>query len=241
MQKWQGCKECTLLGSEYVPPTLLQDSDLLIIGQNPGEMEVEAGYPFCSKGKCGRELRNKLRGVKFKYSICNAVGCYTESNRIPSSKEIANCLFKVAEAINYTNPKLILVLGKPALKSVTGLTTAITKLNGHILDDYKIPVAVSVHPSYGVRGNTKVWEQGILPALRYFDKERPVEYEETTELPVMKEAGFDIETSSLKPIEKGRLKCFSVSDGKVTKFVEVENAVRESVAKTNSSEKREED
>ncbi len=222
------CDSCPYRGLGYVEPQLIENSGVLFIGQNPGAEEVKDGYPFSVNGKCGEVLRKYLKVLdekKIVYSITNAVKCHTPNNKIPSKKEGLLCLDKLQADIDYCNPKLIVVLGKVALRSLTNITDSILKLNGHILKDFSTPVLVCVHPSYVLRqGKSEaVFEKGILPALSYFDKENEVEIIDRDSVePTDELVGFDIETSSFKAL-KGKIKCFSVSNGEQAVFVGVED------------------
>lgn len=220
------CDSCPYRGLGYVEPQLIENSGVLFIGQNPGVEEVKDGYPFSVNGKCGEVLRKYLKVLDEKnitYSVTNAVKCHSPNNKIPSKKEGALCLDKLQADIEYCNPKLIVVLGKVALRSLTSITDSILKLNGHILKDFHIPVLVCVHPSYVLRqGKSEaVFEKGILPALSYFDKENEVEIIDRDDIDcTSEEVAFDIETSSLRPL-KGKIKCFSVSNGEQAIFVRI--------------------
>lgn len=223
----QNCENCPFKDFGYVPPELKPNSDILFVGQNPGQEELKIGYPFCHKGNSGKLLRSYIEELDKKgliYSITNALKCGTPNNKTPTPKQVQVCIDKLQEDIKFTTPKLIVALGKPALTALTGLKTGILKLNGHILRQYNPPIAVCVHPSFvNRRGrDLKIFEKGILPALKYFDKEIKVEYKEViTILPTEEEIGFDIETDSLQP-HLGKIKCFSVSDGNTALFVEIE-------------------
>lgn len=219
------CEGCKFKEEGYVAPILIEKSDILIVGQNPGANEIEEGYPFCRSGDCGKLLRKYtdiMEKKELKVSITNAMKCGTPNNKTPTKKETEVCKDKLNEDIRITTPKLIVVLGKVAMTAITGLTGKITTLNGHILREYSPPVLVCIHPGRVIRNkDEKEFEKGILPAIKYFDKPVDIEYKvKETIPPNIEPVGFDIETTSLKP-QRGELKCFSVSDGKKAIFVEV--------------------
>lgn len=211
----------------YVTPQLHKDSLVLFVGQNPGKEEVYDGIPFSPNGKCGEILRWYLVILdekKISYSITNAVNYYSVNNAAPSKKEGEQCIEELNSAIEYVKPKLIVALGKVALRSLIGENVKILELNGHILD-YHIPILVCVHPSYILRqGRSEaIFEKGILPVFSFFDKEKTIEIiDKDTLEPITGEVGFDIETTSLRP-NRGRIRCFSVSNGTNSICIRVED------------------
>ena len=65
-----------------------------------------------------------------------------------------------------------------------------------------------------------LYERGMLPAINHFAQETDLDIKKMDTIPpVVKDVGFDIETSSLRP--DGELKCFAVSDGESAVFVGV--------------------
>lgn len=222
--KNKDCEGCALYDEAMVEPQLLPNSDILFVGQNPAKEEVNSGYPFCHKGKAGALLREYTDELTVRYSITNVVKCYTADNKV-RKKEVDKCANKLLADIKYTAPKLIVALGRPALNALTGKNMSILRMNGKILTEYNPPILACVHPSYvNYNGNNKaVFEKGILPAVKYFVEETPLDWctKDTIE-PSDEEVGFDIETSALRP-HNGKLRCFAVSNGDKAVFVEVED------------------
>ena len=235
-------KEFLLANEPYIEGELHKNSDVLFIGQNPGADEVRAGRPFV--GKCGKILRGYLQELdrkKIKYSITNAVKYYTPDNRKPTATEIHYCIDDLLVDIEYTSPKLIVALGEVALFALTGLK-GIKKLNGKVLTELDgeplpTPILVCFHPSailYGL--DIRKFEKGLLPALKYFDKERPVKFLEVEDLnsvPVRGLCALDIECSGLRPCgvdwkdkqrieHDARLKCLAIANGTDIYYASVE-------------------
>jgi len=164
--------------------------------------------------------------MKKPVSVTNAVKCCNYKNKTPTQKESQYCIKFLENEVEYTNPQLILAVGKLALKAVTGLNTKISELNGKIMFNYLIPVAVCINPKNLLNAksvNLKTFEKGILPAIKYFEDEVVTDYEIKDTISSMTvERALSIETSSLQP-RLGMLKCFSISDGKTATFVKVED------------------
>jgi len=122
----------------------------MVIGQNPGSEEVKIGRPFC--GVSGKFFNNAIKEVlninrSFLY-ITNCVRCFTPNNRPPSEAEMENCRYLLDREIEILNPKLIVTLGNPALRQITG-NQGIKKYHGKIETSlrYGISVLPLYHPS----------------------------------------------------------------------------------------------
>lgn len=59
---------CPACGEPGVPPSGSVSSDILIIGEFPGEAEMERGRPFC--GPTGKVLKAELRRVGIEPNMC---------------------------------------------------------------------------------------------------------------------------------------------------------------------------
>lgn len=227
------CAECPFKDWGYAEPELIKDSDILFVGKNPQREDVEEDQPFTRTGDAGKILRQYLKLFDEKglvYSITNAVKCGSPGKKDPGLKVIRRCAPLLKDDIEYTKPKLIVVLGKIALTAMTGIRTGITKLNGHILREYDIPILVCLHPasicySKDSEKAEKQFQKGIYPALYFFDEQEKLPYAiKRTLQPSEEEVGFDIETNELNPLVPGAtLRCFSVSDGKKALFVKVQD------------------
>lgn len=70
------CNECPLRGSVVVPPTIVEDADMFIFGENPGANEVREGRGFV--GAAGTLLNQILSEVgidRKRCSISNTILC----------------------------------------------------------------------------------------------------------------------------------------------------------------------
>lgn len=97
---------------------------ILFIGEALGAQEVELGTCFC--GRAGELLSRGLQevGIVERESyITNTVRCRPLNNRTPTTDESRFCLEKHAQADQPKGfkPKLIVLLGLAALRSITGL------------------------------------------------------------------------------------------------------------------------
>ena len=134
------------------------DSGLMLIGEAPGESEDIQGIPFC--GASGQLLDDMLRAIgrdRTSSYITNTIFWRPPGNRTPSDEETALCRPFVEKHIAIVKPKLIVLVGGTATKSVLGDAQGITRLRGKFYSytnqyiEQEIPVAILFHPSYLLR------------------------------------------------------------------------------------------
>ena len=105
---------------------------IFIIGEAPGRDEDLKGRPFV--GRSGQLLDKILHVCGFnRYQhvfISNIVKCRPPGNRTPSPEEILVCKPYLLQQINLIDPKILILLGATALKSMTGEDQKITKVRG---------------------------------------------------------------------------------------------------------------
>ena len=132
------------------------EADLMLIGEAPGREEDRLGLPFV--GTSGQLLDRMLAAIGLDRTnayIGNVIFWRPPGNRNPSSEEIAACLPFVERHIELAQPKVILLLGAIAAKTLLNETDGITRLRGKWFD-YKvggqtIPAMATFHPAYLLR------------------------------------------------------------------------------------------
>ncbi len=153
------------------------NASVMLIGEGPGQQEDETGRPFV--GRAGKLLTEILASIDLQRDrdiyICNVVKCRPPNNRAPLPEEIKACLGYLHGQINAIQPKIILLCGSTALKSVLGINTPISKVRGQWLKtpfgDNTLAMAI-FHPSYLLRnpskepGSPKYWMWQDMKALR---------------------------------------------------------------------------
>ena len=91
---------------------------VMLIGQNPGAEEERQGRPFVgSSGKYLASVLEKNGMNRDSLYITNIVKCRTPQNRKPTDEEIKSCLPVLVKEIKKVKPRLIVLLGKVALKT----------------------------------------------------------------------------------------------------------------------------
>lgn len=111
---YKGCR------SPKMPFTGKGKRGILIVGEAPGKNEDKENKQFA--GKSGKFLDKQLTtfGIDMRKDcwLHNALACRPPDNRTPNDKEIEYCHPNVNNAIEELNPKVIITVGLPAIKSV---------------------------------------------------------------------------------------------------------------------------
>ncbi len=180
-----GCTACELCGSrrQAVFGVGHAHAHWMIVGEAPGEQEDLAGEPFV--GAAGQLLDQMLRAVgqsrrapgmadacddeagdpAHRVFIANTLKCRPPRNRNPEPVELARCEPFLRRQVALVQPRLILALGRFAVKTLLKSDEAIGKLRGRVHRYEGIPVIVSYHPAYLLRNlpdKAKAWEDLCL-------------------------------------------------------------------------------
>ena len=134
-------------------------SPLVFVGEGPGQDEDEQGIPFV--GRAGQLLTQMIEGTARKEGIalrrediyiCNVVKCRPPGNRTPEPDEMETCGQFLYRQLNTIHPKAICALGGTAARALTGHKEGVTKMRGKWFQWRDIPVMVTYHPSFLLRG-----------------------------------------------------------------------------------------
>jgi len=146
----------------------------MFIGEAPGATEDKTGLPFV--GKAGKLLDRFLKHFEMdrnKYIVINnVIKCRPPGNRTPMLNEINNCFPYLIDELNTYNPKVVVLLGTTAMKSVLGDTTdIISKKRGtYIIDNGRV-YFFTYHPSYLLKNkdNSKIFNE-FYADMKYISK-----------------------------------------------------------------------
>ncbi len=134
------------------------NSNLMFVGEGPGQEEDEQGIPFV--GKAGLLLNKMISAIQLKRKdvyITNVVPWRPPKNRTPTDQEILEFLPYLQKQIEIIKPKFIYLLGATAAKAILSSTMSVAKLRGKwheyksINMDETIKVLVSYHPAFLLR------------------------------------------------------------------------------------------
>jgi DNA polymerase len=157
----QACRRCSIgcNGTNAVMGEGPKRADLMIVGEQPGDVEEQRGQPFV--GPAGQLLRSHLEqaGIDAATSyVSNAVKHFKFVQRgkrrlhqSPTAKEIDTCRWWLEGEQGLVRPRLILALGASAARGVLGRTVSVQKERGHPHSLGEAELWITTHPSYLLR------------------------------------------------------------------------------------------
>ena len=143
---------------------------LVFVGEAPGADEDEQGLPFV--GRAGQLLTKIIEAMgmtRDQVFICNVLKCRPPQNRPPAHGEVTHCRPYLKRQLELIKPKVIVALGKHAVKALLGTEQGISEVRGTFLTYEGIPVMCTYHPAYLLRSpgeKRKVWED-MKKVLRF--------------------------------------------------------------------------
>jgi DNA polymerase len=147
------CTACPLYKSRLlaVPGEGPKNAKIMFIGEAPGEEENRQGLPFV--GRSGKFLDEMLDLANLKRKdvfITGACKCHPPKNRNPKVKELKTCKeLWLGRQIEIIKPKLIVLLGKAAVKSLLNQNSL--ENQGKIITKNKQKYFITYHPAAGMR------------------------------------------------------------------------------------------
>ncbi|MCL2844256.1 MAG: uracil-DNA glycosylase [Chitinivibrionia bacterium] len=171
--KHKNCAACSLCKTrkKFVFGAGTAYTDVLVIGEAPGEQEDIEGKPFV--GAAGQLLTKMLAAINLerdKIFIANILKCRPPGNRKPNSSEIATCFGILRKQIEIISPKAILLLGGTAANAIlqTISEKSVGSMRGIVHYYEGIPVIVSYHPSALLRDAS--WKKPAWDDLQKFER-----------------------------------------------------------------------
>ncbi len=152
------CKKCKLCNNRnhIVLDDGKRDAKIMFIGEGPGADEDAQGKPFV--GKAGKLMNQAFKGLGIKREdvyITNIVKCRPPMNRNPEKDEVEACLDYLREQVMLIKPKIIVLLGNVALKTILGNEYSITSARGKWIEKKDIMYFPTFHPAALLRDETK--------------------------------------------------------------------------------------
>ena len=131
-------------------------SQIMIVGEGPGEKEDLLGKPFV--GEAGMLLNKMLNAIKIKREniyITNVVNYRPPNNRKPEFSEIKRYSIFLREHISIINPKILILMGSTAMEALLGQKLKISKERGKwkeiIINQRTFLTILTFHPAYLLR------------------------------------------------------------------------------------------
>ena len=147
-------------------------AEVMLIGEAPGADEDQAGLPFV--GRSGKLLDKMMATIgldRTTFYISNIIPWRPPGNRPPTTSETAICLPFIDHHIALVNPKIIVLVGGTAAKSLLGSTDGITNLRGKFAPYHSLSASQDFetfaiyHPAYLLRSpgqKRRAWHDMIV-------------------------------------------------------------------------------
>lgn len=150
----KACRACSLgaTATQNVFARGNPNSEIVVVGEAPGEEEDKTGLPFVGRG--GRLLDLMLAAVGYPRDsvyICNTLKCRPPGNRNPLPNELAACNGFLKQQLEIVAPKVLLAVGKFAAQTLLQSEESIGRLRGQVHTYEGRPVVVTYHPAYLLR------------------------------------------------------------------------------------------
>ena len=166
MQSWEQLKEtvhsCTGCGLCETRHNVVfgigrEDTDILFVGEGPGEQEDLQGEPFV--GPAGKLLDDMLSILDLDRTsncyIANIVKCRPPRNRDPLETEQEACIGYLRNQVALIKPKIIVCLGRIAAKKLIDPDFRITRQHGQWFRRGDFWMMATFHPSALLRDVSK--------------------------------------------------------------------------------------
>jgi DNA polymerase len=179
-RKAAGCTACHLheLGTQTVFGEGPAKAELMLVGEQPGDVEDREGHPFV--GPAGRVLDKALADAgieRQRVYLTNAVKHFKWTPRggrrihdTPNEREMRACLPWLRAEIEVVSPSLVVALGATAARALLGRDFRLTRHRGEIFEVLDgPPVTATLHPSAVLRGPRERREEllaGLADDLR---------------------------------------------------------------------------
>ena len=148
------------------------DSQIMIVGEGPGQKEDELSKPFV--GDAGMLLNKMLKAININRKdiyVTNVVNYRPPNNRKPDPNEILRYSNFLREHIAIINPKILILMGSTAMESLLGSKNKISKERGKwkevIINNSTYLTMVTFHPAYLLRqADQKKYSWADLKVIR---------------------------------------------------------------------------
>ena len=165
MENWENlekiCQSCTACGLCETRHSVVfgvgkRDTDVMFVGEGPGEQEDLQGEPFV--GPAGKLLDDMMSIVDLNRTnsyIANIVKCRPPRNRDPLETEQEACIGYLRNQVALIKPKIIVCLGRIAAKKLIDPDFRITRQHGQWFRRGNVWMMATYHPSALLRDVAK--------------------------------------------------------------------------------------
>jgi DNA polymerase len=162
----RSCEGCDLYkhASQTVFGEGPQDATLVLVGEQPGDMEDRQGRPFV--GPAGRLLDKALveAGIsRERVYLTNAVKHFKwiqrgkrRMHQKPLIRQVLSCKPWLQAELAIVHPKAVVCMGATAAQSIVGRIVRVTWERGKFFDtDFGVKAFITIHPSAILRERDK--------------------------------------------------------------------------------------
>ena len=153
------CTRCRLHAgrTRSVPGEGSADTEVVFVGEGPGEQEDRQGLPFV--GRSGqlldRLLLEELGITREQVYIANVVKCRPPGNRDPKPEEIDACRPYLQQQLDLIRPAVVVTLGRFAAQWLLETKEGITRLRGRSYPFAHGVLIPTLHPAAALRGGAE--------------------------------------------------------------------------------------
>lgn len=183
----KSCQKCRLCktAKNPVPGEGYINSEIIFIGEAPGQVEDDTGRPFV--GRAGKLLETMLNEIGYKRSdvwIGNILKHRPPENRDPLPDEIVSCEPYLTLQIKTIAPILIVTLGRYSMNYFYP-EGKITRDRGHVIKINKWNVYPVYHPAAALRNPTmfQTLKQDFLKIPQVLEEVKSERINENLETP----------------------------------------------------------
>lgn len=169
------CRDCPIgcLENQSIMGEGRHDASLMIVGEQPGDQEDQAGRPFVGPAGQLLDIHLTKAGIDRRNAyLTNAVKHFKFVQRgkrrihqTPTAKEIDTCRWWLEAERTIIKPKIVLALGASAARSILGRTVSVSAVRGvgQELEDGS-ELWITNHPSYLLRldGAAKAEQEALF-------------------------------------------------------------------------------
>ena len=151
------------------------EAELMIVGEQPGDLEDLQGRPFVGPaGQMFDAVAKDVSLMRDRVYITNAIKHFKfkpkgrrRIHQSPNKSEIEHCRWWLDAEIAQVKPKLILAMGAVAAQAVTGIGANLSKRRGSIQRSLcGTPALLTFHPAYLLRLPDPVAKSKAIAAFR---------------------------------------------------------------------------
>ena len=146
----KNCRNCDLADTRHnvVFGEGARDSEVMFIGEGPGEQEDLTGRPFV--GRAGQLLDDMLSMIDLRRErvfIGNIVKCRPPGNRDPLNIEQEACIGYLRNQVALLRPKIIVCLGRVSAMKLIREDFKITREHGQWVEKAGVWMTATFHPA----------------------------------------------------------------------------------------------